>query len=236
MSTRIKNEAGKATRQGQQLVQIAAAKLRELILDQEPETQIGSLREVAAQLGVGIVTVQQAARILEHEGLLAVRRGPGGGYYGTRPDEAVLERMIAAYIRVHGSAYLEAREMMSLLNCELAAAAANCTQPELHKEMRALLPHIDSCDTEELRIAWETDLHALLCRMADRPVVALLSRVTMRLHKNTPIPTVFPGEAGVMAWKQNRCRLIQAILQQDEELARFEAMRNRAHLLRSLRT
>jgi DNA-binding IscR family transcriptional regulator len=36
------------------------------------------------------VTVQQAARVLEHEGLLAVRRGPGGGYYGTRPDEAAL--------------------------------------------------------------------------------------------------------------------------------------------------
>src|ERR1700716_3569120 len=85
-----------------QLVQAAAAKLRDVILAREPGTQIGSLNEVAELLGVGIVTVQQAARVLEHEGLLAVRRGPGGGYYGTRPDEAALERAFAAYLRVHG--------------------------------------------------------------------------------------------------------------------------------------
>src|SRR6266481_2517902 len=91
-----------------QIVQAAAAKLRDVILAREPGTQIGSLNEVAELLGVGIVTVQQAARILEHEGLLAVRRGPGGGYYGTRPDEASLERSLAAYMRVHGFGYREA--------------------------------------------------------------------------------------------------------------------------------
>src|SRR5688500_6419052 len=73
--------------QRRQLVKAAAAQLRDIILEREPGANIGSLKEVAQMLGVGIVTVQQAARILEHEGLLAVRRGPGGGYHGTRPDE-----------------------------------------------------------------------------------------------------------------------------------------------------
>ncbi len=102
-----------------QLVQATAAKLRELILSREPGAQIGSLNEVAQLLDVGIVTVQQAARILEHEGLLAVRRGPGGGYYGTRPDEAALERSIAAYLRVHGFGHRESQQMLSLLDCEI---------------------------------------------------------------------------------------------------------------------
>ena len=51
-----------------QLVLEVAAQLRDVILAREPNTQIGSLNEVAELLGVGIVTVQQAARILEHEG------------------------------------------------------------------------------------------------------------------------------------------------------------------------
>src|SRR3974377_1146477 len=112
MSGRRKQGAG--TRRGKrkpgtqiekrQLVQTTASRLRDLILACAPDTQIGSLNEIAQRLGVGIVTVQQAARILEHEGLLAVRRGPGGGYYGTRPDEAALERSVAAYLRGHGSA------------------------------------------------------------------------------------------------------------------------------------
>ena len=67
------------------------------ILASEPNAPLGSLREMSKSLGVGIVTIQQAARVLEHEGLLKVRRGPGGGYYGTRPDEAALGRLISGF-------------------------------------------------------------------------------------------------------------------------------------------
>src|ERR1700730_2250291 len=121
-----------------QIVQAAAAKLRDMILAREPGTQIGSLNEVAQLLGVGIVTVQQAARILEHEGLLAVRRGPGGGYYGTRPDEAALERAFAAYMRVHGVDYRDAVEITTLLDCEIIPAAARCKNDDLRKAISAL--------------------------------------------------------------------------------------------------
>ena len=74
------------------VVPSAVESLRDRIFAQEEGELIGSLPELARALGVGIVTIQQAARILEHEGLLEVRRGPGGGYYGRRPDAAVLER------------------------------------------------------------------------------------------------------------------------------------------------
>src|SRR5262249_22203781 len=83
-----------------QLVQQTTARLRELIFAHDEHELIGSLPDLAKQMGVGIVTVQQAARILEHEGALEVRRGPGGGYYGRRPDAAALERSLAAYMRM----------------------------------------------------------------------------------------------------------------------------------------
>src|ERR1700749_641368 len=122
-----------------QVVQAAAAKLRDLILARAAGAQIGSLHEVARLLDVGIVTVQQAARILEHEGLLAVRRGPGGGYYGTRPDEAALERSIAAYLRVHGFGHRESQQTLSLLDCGIVPAAARCTDATLRETVRKLL-------------------------------------------------------------------------------------------------
>ena len=114
--------------------------MRDTILACEPERRVGSLQEIAQLLGVGIVTVQQAARILEHEGLLSVRRGPGGGYYGTRPDEASLERSSAGYLRVHGFSYRESQEMMSVLDCEIMPAAARCTDESLRKNVQALGP------------------------------------------------------------------------------------------------
>jgi len=219
-----------------QIVQTTASKLRDLILACAPETQIGSLNEIAERLGVGIVTVQQAARILEHEGLLAVRRGPGGGYYGTRPDEAALERSVAAYMRVHGSSLRETWAITTLLDCEMVPAAARCTDEELRAALKALCERIDTCDTEDERIALEDDFHKLLFKMDRRPLFELLARVATQFYKSRHLPPLFRGDDGVAAWKSGRRQILEAILKRDEALARFEAERHRQDVLTRMET
>jgi DNA-binding FadR family transcriptional regulator len=226
---------GETKVQRRHLVQATAAKLRDLILAREPGAQIGSLNEVAQLLGVGIVTVQQAARILEHEGLLAVRRGPGGGYYGTRPDEAALERAFAAYLRVHGFGYRESQEMLCLLDCEIVPAATRCTDEALRRSTEALLERVDTCDTPEERVALEMELRELLFKMVSRPLMEMLCRVTRRLYVHPRATRVFAGEDGVIAWKAGRRRILQAIVDRDEELARFEAERYRREVIARFR-
>jgi DNA-binding FadR family transcriptional regulator len=218
------------------LVQTTAAKLRDIILAREPHAQIGSLGEVASLLGVGIVTVQQAARVLEHEGLLAVRRGPGGGYYGARPDEAALERSVAAYMRVHGCSYADALDITSLLDCEIIASAARCRDESLRSALQALGERIAGCDTEQARIAFEEEFHDLLLKMDARPLYELLMRVAMQLYRTPPAPRpLFPGKEGVAVWKASKRQIIGAILERDADLARFEAERHRRQLMRRLR-
>lgn len=227
-----KTNKGKVPRR---LVPTTAAKLRALILARDPDAQIGSLPELAELLGVGIVTVQQAARILEHEGLLLVRRGPGGGYYGTRPDEEALERSVVAYLQVHGSGHTEAAEVTTLLRAEIIAGASGCSVPEFCDALSALNTRIELCDTAVKRATLETDLYQLLFKMVTRPLFALLTRVSWRLYDPSSIAVLYPGAEGVAAWKAGKRRLIRAILEQDEELARFEAMRDRRDYLARLR-
>ena len=217
------------------LVQTTAAKLRALILARDPNAQIGSLTELAELLGVGIVTVQQAARILEHEGFLLVRRGPGGGYYGARPDEAALERSVAAYLQAHGSGHREAAEVMTLLGAEIVVLASGCRDAELREALTALNARIDLCDTADRRAVFENDLHQLLCKMVVRPLFDLLTQVAWRLYDPSSVPALYPGAEGVAAWKVGKRRMIRAILEQDEELARFEAMRERDDYLARLK-
>lgn len=220
----------------QPLVQASADALRKMVLARPPGEHIGGLRELAAALGVGVVTVQQAARVLEHEGLLLARRGPGGGYYGARPDDAALERAFAAWLSVHGTGKHEIMEMRTLLETELIAGAAECTDEALFDEVRALLGRVDDCETAELRIAFEGELNDLMFRMTKRPLVELLLRVTMRNYGITQnMPPLFPGEEGLRAWKSGRRRILDAILQRDEALARFESVRYRNDTLRRLR-
>jgi DNA-binding GntR family transcriptional regulator len=217
-------------------VQAAAEELREMIFAQEPDTRIGSLAGLAKTLGVGIVTVQQAARILEHEGVLEVRRGPGGGYYGRRPDAASLERSLAAYMRMQPHSWAEALDMTSLLFNELCAAAAGCEDAALHAELRNFDPRIELCAEEADMGELEQDFQDLLFRMVDRPLFELLTRVTLRFASSLRSDGIYRDLVAVEQWKAGRHRIIDAILRRDEELARFEADRsNRRVLLRRFR-
>lgn len=210
-----------------QLVQQAAARLRELIYARAPDELIGSLPDVARLLGVGIVTVQQAARILEHEGALEVRRGPGGGYYGRRPDAAALERSLGAYMRMQPHSWEEALDMTSLLFNELCATAAGEGDAALHPELHAVAERIDGCDIERDTGEWEEAFQDLLFRMVDRPLFELLTRVTLRFAASRPrTEPMYRDAAAMTGWKQGRHRIIEAILASDGELARFEADRS----------
>lgn len=213
------------------LVQATAETLRELILSQETGTQIGSLPDLASKLDVGIVTVQQAARILEHEGLLEVRRGPGGGYFGVRPDGAALERSVAAYLRVHGTAYRDVADMMSLLDTELLPAAACSEDEDLRRELKRLLPRIEASSSLETRIEIEEEIHRIVFRMVERPLFELLGRVTTQVARTQSAKPLFPGAEGEAFWKQSRSRIVQAILERDPGLAMFEAVRYRQAMI-----
>lgn len=217
-------------------VQATTDRLRDMIFAAEPESRIGSLTGLAQQLGVGIVTVQQAARILEHEGVLEVRRGPGGGYYGRRPDAASLERSLAAYMRMQPHSWEEALDMTSLLFNELCAAAADCEDETTHEELRRFDPMVDLCVEEADMARLELDFQDLLFRMVDRPLFELLTRVTLRFAESRPITSLYRGLVAVEQWKAGRHRIVDAILRRDRELARFEADRsNRQVLLESFR-
>lgn len=217
------------------LVPTIAERLRARIYEGAPEERLGSLTELAAQFGVGIVTVQQAARILEHEGLLEVRRGPGGGYYGRRPNDASLERVLSAYMRAHPDSFAEALDITSLLFIELCGAAATCRDAGLRQELDDLTRDLALCRSETDVGAFETRLQELLFRMVDRPIFELLTRVTLRFAATDGVPRLYEGEGAMQRWVEGRRRIIAAIAAGDEPLARFESDRsNRRPVLAAL--
>ncbi|MFC0205221.1 FCD domain-containing protein [Novosphingobium soli] len=222
-------------RRGTNLVAATTEVLRQRIFAAPTGTLIGSLHALARSLEVGIVTLQQAARVLEHEGLLEVRRGPGGGYYGARPDDAALERAFDAYLRVHPATWEEALDMTSLLFNELAAAAAACDDADLLAQLRAIAERVEACATQAELGAFEFDFQELLFRMVRRPLFEMLTRVTLGYATTRSGAPVHALDQDLPGWKAGRRRIIAAILARDPALARFEADRsNRAVVMRHL--
>ena len=213
------------------LVGTTSQALRDRVFALEPGEQIGSLRDLARQFGVGIVTLQQAARVLEHEGLLVVRRGPGGGYYGTRPNNDAVARAISAYLRAHPTSFEEALNLTSLLFIELVAAAASCDDAELRDKLRALEATIDECGDEERWGAFENRFQDLLFEMVRWPLFQLLTQVTLSVAHTRSHHTIGGEDGGLARWKAGRRRIISAILAGDVALARFEADRNNRRLV-----
>lgn len=223
--------AGAGASGRRQLVQVTAERMRERILAEAEGKQIGSLPDLARDFGVGIVTVQQAARILEHEGLLEVRRGPGGGYFGRRPDAASLERLLAAYMRTEPASWEEALDMTSLLFNELCGAAAGCSDHTRQDDLRAFAHRLALADGDGDVAEGELEFQDLLFRMVNRPLFELLTRVTLRYSQNRPDAPAVRGAFGAGEWKSGRLRIIDAILRQDAELARFEADRSNRRIV-----
>lgn len=223
-------------RQQRNLVGEVAEQLRERILAAEPGTLIGSLQELSGTLGVGIVTIQQAARVLEHEGLLEARRGPGGGYYGVRPDDAALERALATYLRVHPASFEEALDMTSLLFTELAAAAAANCDDEARASLQAFDERLRACTDLTQSGEMEPEFQELLFRIVRWPLFEMITRVVLRYAVALGGSRVHPLEQDVEKWKEGRHRIIAAIAGNDRDLARFEANRsNRLMILERLR-
>ena len=79
-------------------LEVVKAKLREVVLSAKEGALIGSEESLIADLAVSRSTLRQAARLLEREGLLRVKRGINGGYYGSRPDEKTIQTAVSAYL------------------------------------------------------------------------------------------------------------------------------------------
>jgi GntR family transcriptional repressor for pyruvate dehydrogenase complex len=207
------------------LVGMTADGLRDMVFAAEPDRLIGSLQDLAKALDVGIVTLQQAARVLEHEGLLEARRGPGGGYYGRRPDAAAVERSIAAYLRSNPTSFEEALNITSLLFNELAAAAAERVDDAARAELLMLMQRAETCRTGADCGDFEVDFQDILFKMVDWPLFKLLTVVTLHVSM-TKSARLLRAEEDIARWRTGRTRIIAAIASGDHDLARFEADRN----------
>lgn len=203
----------------------AAAKLREIILSREDGVFLGSQEDLVQLLGVGRVTLKQTARILEHEGLLDVRRGVSGGYYGARPDIGGVERAVAIYLRVKESGFGEALQVAGVLSCELARLAALSENAEGRAQLAALQPQIadprvltDRPYLEQL----ERDFTDAICVLAANPLGELMLRVTMRMFFDAPI-NITPGPPEAASWQRYRLNMIRAILARDSDFVQILA-------------
>src|SRR5713101_6510309 len=118
--------AAQRTMQRPKLAVMVADAIAEEIFEKglAPGVVLATESKMLDQFGVGRATLREALRLLEAEGLIAVRAGPNGGAVVQRPSEDRLARLLSILLAVAGTTLQDVIEARQVLEPALASLAA----------------------------------------------------------------------------------------------------------------
>lgn len=130
-----------------------------------PGEKLPPEREHAERLGVSRVTLREALRVLEGEGLLEMRRGSSGGAIVTGPQSSQASRR--AYLRAHLDDVLALQEFRQAIEPLSAARAAERSTAALVERLRSAVDQLAAADSRGLFRRADTTFHLTLADAAD---------------------------------------------------------------------
>lgn len=216
-------------------IEAAAKRLREAAVAAPEGELLGSEDDVVARLGVSRATVRQAARLLEREGVLTVKRGKNGGYFAARPNIETVSAVIRAYLETlgihpkHTSEVSTALWVEALRQAALAdRAAAKAACDKMRRRIEAVDPNASLAEMGQL----ERENRASIFELIGGTYIAFI------IHFNSTFASEhFAGNPEltdqdnhrefVRQWKQAKLIECDAILSGDPIHAALAAMHDR---------
>jgi DNA-binding FadR family transcriptional regulator len=207
-----------------------ANNLRKELLELEKGAFFGYEDDLLKRLQVSRPTLRQAARVLEHDQLLLVRRGPHGGYYANRPDVQSVINAASLYLYERGTRLHDLVEAARGCVATLVRLAAESTDEEARESLRAQLKPYMATDFRNLPhlefLRAESALVTAFARMAGNPPLELVIRILYGCGLGVTSDKIFEGRPDrIEACLELRVCVVQAVLAGDGELAELHDTR-----------
>jgi DNA-binding FadR family transcriptional regulator len=204
-----------------------ARELARLSLAADPGDHLGAEDDLLQRLSVSRPTLRQAAKMVERDRLISIRRGTRGGYYAERPDARDAIQSLARFLRLKGAHLGHVIQVTRPVSEEAAVAAARFRTADDVERLRAFVSTIDAHDTPRELIAAEVEMARLISQMSGNPVVELILEIGYSFGLDEK-----GGDLYANADRRERTRAMQrslctAIIDGDTDLARL-MMRRRS--------
>ncbi len=150
-----------------------------------PGDTLPSEASLITRFGVGRGSLREALRILEVEGIITMKTGPGGGAVVATHDPGGLARMMSLHLQVRRVTYLELLHARRTLEPMMARLAAEGTTGEMAAQLRENLAQtrtIGDDDYDGLADVW-ADFHELIGRFSGNRIMDLF-----RVHAAGDLP------------------------------------------------
>jgi DNA-binding FadR family transcriptional regulator len=169
--------------EGMKLAERTAAKIEISIVEQgwPLGSVIGSEADLLAEYGVSRAVLREAIRLLEHDHVAHMRRGPGGGLVVAEPDAAAVARTAALYLRyrhVDAAALFDARIALELSAVKSAAEHIDEKGIAL---LRETLSHEATLQEKGADSSALEDFHVVLAQLSGNPAIELFTNVVTKL-------------------------------------------------------
>jgi len=213
------------------LVKQAVDQLRRRILSIEGEDAfLGSEEELMAELGVSRPTFRQAARLLEHERLLKIRRGSGGGFFARAPTVGAVAHMAAIYLTAKGTNLRQINEAFGSVLIEAACLVTRDGSEATHRAVAdfvAANAGFENAEDERDRVRVVLEFERLLASSCGNPAIALMVNVILALVRDPRYSQFRLTRERARQYAEFHRRLVEAIRLCDVEMARLFT---RAHI------
>ena len=147
--------------------------------------------------GVSRETLREALRLLEVQGLISIRRGPGGGPIVGAVDPANLGRVSTLYYHLAGATYGELFE--AWVTCEPIIAELAAGNPDRDRVRDAMAPYLElhGPDDEPLEefVVRHSEFHTVVGTLARNKVLQLSLMATGQIVTHHVISNADPRDA-----------------------------------------
>jgi DNA-binding FadR family transcriptional regulator len=144
------------------------------------------------QYRISRASLREALRLLEVQGLIRLKPGPGGGPVVGTVDPANLARTAALYFHLSGSVYQDLLQTQALV--EPLCAQLACDHPDRTEALEPFTTVPDEpLDEVEYR-DFTVGFHRTIYELADNPVLTILSGAVTHIVTDHVVATMDPVE------------------------------------------
>lgn len=139
-----------------------------------PGHTLGTEADLLSQFDVSRPTMRESLRILESNGVLELRPGPGGGIIVKKPSIEVLERALSVYLRLHGVPFITVIKTREVIEPALAAEAAQNGTEEDFAELQESIERMKTLGKDQVAFIAENKIfHSVIARASGNAVMEI---------------------------------------------------------------
>jgi DNA-binding FadR family transcriptional regulator len=189
-------------------------------------TLLGSEADLMERYDVSRAVLREAVRVLEHEQVARMRRGPGGGLFVAEPGVEAVTLAVALQVDRQGIEPRQLLEVRGAIEMAVLDRAVARLDEGGAARLRAALEVENAATAAQLLVVGH-QTHDVLAAVAGNPVLELLTLVLTRLTRlRATTPPGAPDPPPTQDIVDAHSRIVDAVLARDHELARHRMRRH----------